>query len=107
MTLAALAAGPMAAAVLSPRTRGRDIALFALQMWGFTMAHELPYDDPEALRRRLLVRYPIVADRVIGLGELPNVRAQRAFSRPGRVTALDRVPPWSTGRGSWSRTSPC
>ena len=66
MTLAALAAGPMAVAVLSPRTRGRDIALFTLQMWGFTMAHELPYDDPEALRRRLLVRYPIVADRASG-----------------------------------------
>jgi len=91
VTLAALVSGPMAVAVLHPRSRGRDIALFTLQMWGFTMAHELPYDDPEALRRRLLVRYPIVADRVIGLGELPNVRAQRAFSRPGRVTALDRV----------------
>ncbi len=91
MTLAALAGGPLAIAVLRPRTRGRDIVLFTLQMWGFTMAHELPYDDPDALQRRLKVRYPIGADRLIGLGELPNVRLQRAFSRPGRVTALDRV----------------
>jgi membrane-associated phospholipid phosphatase len=90
VTLGALAAGPMAVAVLRPRTRGRDIALFALQMWGFTMAHELPYDDPESLRRRLHIRYPIVADRIIGLGKLPNARLQRAFSRPGEVTALDR-----------------
>jgi membrane-associated phospholipid phosphatase len=89
-TLAALAAGPMAVAVLAPRTRGRDIALFTLQMWGFAMAHELPYDDPEALRRRLKVRYPIVVDRIIGLGQLPNARLQRAFSRPGEVTSLDR-----------------
>jgi membrane-associated phospholipid phosphatase len=91
LVAASLVAGPMGLAVLRPRTRGRDIALFAHQMWGFTMAHELPYDDPEALLRRLRVRYPIVSDRVIGLGKLPNVRLQRAFSRPGRVTALDRA----------------
>jgi membrane-associated phospholipid phosphatase len=91
LTTASLIAGPLGIAVLRPRTRGRDIALFAHQMWGFTMAHELPYDDPEALLRRLRVRYPIVSDRIIGLGRLPNVRLQRAFSRPGRVTALDRA----------------
>jgi membrane-associated phospholipid phosphatase len=91
LTAASLVAGPLAIAVLRPRTRRRDIALFAHQMWGFTMAHELPYDDPEALLGRLRVRYPIVSDRIIGLGQLPNVRLQRAFSRPGRVTALDRA----------------
>jgi membrane-associated phospholipid phosphatase len=89
-TVAALVAGPMALAVLRPRTRGRDIALFSLQMWGFVMAHELPYDDPEALRRRLKIRYPIVADRVLGLGRLPNARLQSAISRVGEVTTLDR-----------------
>jgi membrane-associated phospholipid phosphatase len=60
-------------------------------MWAFTIAHELPYDDPEALRRRLRVRYPIATDKVIGAGRLPNVRLQRLLSRPGRVTPLDRV----------------
>jgi membrane-associated phospholipid phosphatase len=64
--------------------------MFALQMWAFTVIHELPYDDPERLRRRLRVRYPIRADLAIGLGQLPNIRLQRAFSRPGEVTALDR-----------------
>jgi hypothetical protein len=91
LTTASLIAGPLGLAVLRPRTRGRDIALFAHQMWSFAMAHELPYDDPEALLRRLRVRYPIVIDRVIGLGELPNARLQRAFSRPGSVTPLDRA----------------
>ncbi|MGH2951488.1 MAG: phosphatase PAP2 family protein, partial [Solirubrobacterales bacterium] len=62
-----------------------------LQMWAFTIAHELPYDDPEALRRRLRVRYPIVADRALGLGELPTVRLQRAFGRPGEIRTLDRA----------------
>ncbi len=91
VTTASVIAGPLALAVLWPRSRKRDVALFALQMWGFTMAHEIPYDDPEALRRRLRVRYPIVCDRLIGGGELPSVRLQRALSRPGQVTNLDRV----------------
>jgi membrane-associated phospholipid phosphatase len=91
VTTASVIAGPLALAVLWPRSRKRDVALFALQMWGFTMAHEIPYDDPEALRRRLRVRYPIVCDRLIGGGELPSVRVQRALSRPGQVTNLDRV----------------
>ena len=91
VTIAATAAGPFALAVLLPRSKARDAALFGLQMWAFTIVHELPYDDPEGLRRRLRVRYPIPIDRVLGLGELPNVRLQRAFSRPGEVTALDRV----------------
>jgi membrane-associated phospholipid phosphatase len=91
VTIAATAAGPFALAVLLPRTKARDAALFGLQMWAFTIIHELPYDDPERLRRRLHVRYPIPIDRTLGLGELPNVRLQRAFSSPGEVTALDRV----------------
>jgi len=91
VTITATAAGPFALAVLLPRTKTRDAALFAAQMWAFTVIHELPYEDPEGLRRRLHVRYPIRVDRALGLGELPNVRLQRAFSRPGEVTALDRV----------------
>jgi membrane-associated phospholipid phosphatase len=91
VTVGATAAAPLALAVLLPRTKTRDAAIFALQMWAFTVVHEMPYDDPDRLRRRLRVRYPIRADRVLGLGELPNVRLQRAFSRPGEVTALDRV----------------
>ena len=91
LTTASLVAGPLGLAVLWPRSRARDIVLFTHQMWGFTMAHELPYDDPEALLRRLRIRYPIKLDRLIGAGELPNVRLQRAFSREGRVTMLDRA----------------
>jgi membrane-associated phospholipid phosphatase len=90
VTIAAAAAGPFALAVLRPRSKARDAALFGLQMWAFTVVHELPYDDPERLRRRLRVRYPIPVDRVLGLGDLPNIRLQHAFSRPGKVTALDR-----------------
>jgi membrane-associated phospholipid phosphatase len=89
-TAIAVASGPFALAILRPRTKTRDAALFALQMWAFTILHELPYDDPERLRRRLRVHYPIRVDRVLGGGELPTVRLQRAFASDG-PTAFDRV----------------
>lgn len=97
VTVAACASGPLALAVLRPRSRGRDVALFAMQMWAFTMVHELPYDDPERLRRRLRTRYPIVMDRAIGLGALPNARLQRALSRlpAAGVRVLDRFLTWA------------
>ncbi len=90
VTVAATAAGPFALSVLHKRTKTRDAAMYMLQMWAFTMVHELPYDDPEALRRRLKIDYPIRIDRLLGGGELPNVRLQRRFARSGRVGVLDR-----------------
>ncbi len=94
VTVAACAAGPLAVAVLYPRSKKRDVALFAMQMWAFTMAHEIPYDDPEALRSRLRSRYPIAVDRAIGGGQLPNVRLQRLLSRLPRGGAVDRFLTW-------------
>lgn len=93
-TMTAMAAGPPALAVLAPRTRKRDAALYALAMWAFLMAHELPYDDPEALRRRLRIRYPIAADRMIGAGRLPNARLQQALAGLGRRNVVDRFLSW-------------
>lgn len=94
VTIAACAAGPLALAVLYPRSRKRDVALFAMQMWAFTMVHELPYDDPERLRARLRARYPIAIDRAIGMGRLPNARLQRAFAGFRRANALNRTLTW-------------
>src|SRR6201996_3280235 len=71
VTIAVAASGPLAVAVLGPRTRKRDVALFAMQMWAFTVVHEMPYDDPEALRRRLYTRSPIALDTRIGGRWLP------------------------------------
>lgn len=90
-TVAACAAGPLAVAVLRPRSKKRDVALFAMQMWAFTVAHELPYDDPERLRRRLRTQYPIAVDRLLGGGRLPGARLQRALAGRRGVAAVDRV----------------
>ena len=80
---------PVALAVAIPRSRARDAALYALQMWAYVAHYEMPNDDPDALMRRVHVNYPIAVDRVIGLGEIPSVRLQRALGRPGRVTKFD------------------
>lgn len=95
VTVAAVATGPLALAVLQPRSKRRDVTLFALQMWAFTVAHELPYDDPEGLRARLHTQYPIRTDRIIGAGRLPNVRLQRALSRLPGVRHVDRFLAWT------------
>ena len=94
VTATAMAAGPPSLAVVGRRTRLRDAGMYALQMWMFTMGHELPYDDPDAARRRLRIGYPIRADRLIGGGELPNVRLQRALAGLGRRNAIDRALSW-------------
>jgi len=95
VTVAACAGGPLALAVLTPRSKKRDVALFAMQMWAFIMVHEIPYDDPERLRRRLRVNYPMAIDRALGCGSLPNARLQRALARLSRVKVIDRVLTWA------------
>ena len=90
VTIAVAYSGPLALAVLTPRSKKRDVAMFTLQMLAFTFVHEIPYDDPERLRARLRSRYPIAVDKAIGGGRLPNARLQRALARmPGRA-GLDR-----------------
>ncbi len=94
-TVAACAGGPLALAVLYPRSKKRDVALYAMQMWGFIMVHEIPFDDPERLRARLRSRYPIVSDRALGGGQLPNTRLQRRLARLPRVGLVNRVLTWT------------
>ncbi|MGA9634980.1 MAG: phosphatase PAP2 family protein, partial [Solirubrobacterales bacterium] len=86
--------GPPALAVLRPRTRLRDAGMYALQMWMFVMGHELPYDDPDRAESRLRVGYPIRVDRVLGAGELPNVRLQKALAGLGKRNVVDRFLSW-------------
>lgn len=89
--LGAAGLAPVALAVAAPRGRIRDAGVCALQMWAYLAAYEMPHDDPEALARRVHVRYPITIDRIIGLGEIPTARLQRRFSTPGRIRRFERV----------------
>ena len=86
----AAGAGGAAAALAS----GRDVALFAMQMWAFTVVHELPYDDPRRCGRGCGSATRSGSTALLGRGRLPNARLQRgAGARPG-VGALDRVLSW-------------
>jgi membrane-associated phospholipid phosphatase len=68
-------------------------------MWAFAVTWTLPYEQPEKLRRRLHVEYPIRIDSLLGLGVPPTLRLQRALRRPPRITALDRAV--TLAYGSW------
>jgi hypothetical protein len=63
-------------------------------MWAYVEAYKSPYRDPDEAAARVHVRYPIIADRVFGLGEVPSARLQRAFSRRGEFTGFERVLVW-------------
>jgi membrane-associated phospholipid phosphatase len=91
----AAAAVPFAVAVLMPRTRRRDLLLCALQMYAYTITYKMPHDDPTALERRVNIDYPARIDRILGLGEIPNVRLQRWFATPGVIRRRDQVLVWS------------
>jgi membrane-associated phospholipid phosphatase len=92
-------AAPLGLSVAVRRSRRRDVAVCALQMWAYLAAYKSPHDDPEEQRTRVHVDYPIAADRVLGLGELPSVRLQRTLAGRGATpadwTALDRVLVWA------------
>jgi PAP2 superfamily len=78
---AAAATAPFALAVAVRRSPIRDVAVVCLQMNAYVANYEMPHDDPERQAARVKVRYPIVADRILGLGELPGLRLQRALAR--------------------------
>ena len=93
--LAGTALAPVAAAVLWPRVRSRAAIVCALQMYAYVYAYKLPNDDEEALAARVHFDYPIRADRLLGLGELPSVRLQRAFHPDGHFRASEKVLVWA------------
>jgi membrane-associated phospholipid phosphatase len=92
-------AAPLGLSVAMRRSRTRDVAVCGLQMWAYLAAYKTPHDDPQAQQQRTRFDYPAVADRVLGLGELPTVRLQRALARVGadgaEWRALDRVLVWA------------
>jgi hypothetical protein len=81
------------------RSRRRDVATCCLQMWAYVAAYKSPHDDPTEQELRVRIEYPIALDRVLGLGELPTLRLQRALARVGPEgpvwRTLDRVLVWT------------
>jgi membrane-associated phospholipid phosphatase len=93
--LGTAATAPVALCILFPRSRARDVGVVGLQMWAYLAGYEMPNDDPEALRARVHVTYPVRIDKAVGMGTTPTVRLQRAFSSPGSFNAVEKVLVWS------------
>jgi membrane-associated phospholipid phosphatase len=93
--LAGAALAPLSAAVVWPRSRGRDVAVCVLQMYVYVVAYKMPHDDPVALEARVRIDYPITLDRVLGAGELPTTRLQRALHSDGSFSTLETVLVWA------------
>ena len=85
-------AGPAALALAAPRTPLRDAGIYGAPDVGLFCHFDMADDDPEAFRARVKVRYPVVLDRIIGLGEAPTVRLQRTVGRRGDVGPLELRP---------------
>ena len=94
VVLGAAAAAPAALCVAVPRTRTRDVTTIVLQMLAYLAAYEMPNDDPDKLRARVRVSYPVRVDRALGLGKLPSQRLQ-ALAAPGRVRPAEQVLVWA------------
>ena len=90
VTAAAAASAPFGLAIAVPRSKKRDAAVYALQMWAYILLHELPYDDPAQLERRVRVDYPIAVDRAL-FGRSPTPVLQRALARGDGPTPLDHA----------------
>jgi membrane-associated phospholipid phosphatase len=94
-------AAPLGLSVAVRRSPARDVAVCCLQMWAYTAAYKTPHDDELAQAERVHVRYPIAIDRLLGGGELPTLRLQRALARIDTAdgspewTRLDRVLVWA------------
>lgn len=86
-------AAPVALCVVVRRSRTRDVAVCALQMWAYLAAYKTPHDDETGQARRVHIDYPIDVDRALGLGELPTLRLQRALAL---VDPDDGLPRWRT-----------
>jgi membrane-associated phospholipid phosphatase len=80
--------------VVVSRRRSRDLAVCALNMWGYLAAYKMPHDDPQRLRARVHVDYPIAIDRVLGLGVTPTQRLQHTFASPGSINRFESMLAW-------------
>ena len=93
--LGGAAIAPIAAAIVWPRSRTRDVAVCALQMYVYVAAYKMPNDDVAALEARVKLDYPIALDRIIGHGTLPTTRLQHARHVHGEFASFEKVLVWT------------
>jgi membrane-associated phospholipid phosphatase len=85
------ASAPATVAAALPRGRVRNAVLWAVHMWAYKVAFEIPYDRPASVRKRLRIEPPLRFDSAIGGGLPPTQRLQQALRQQGRVNTLDKL----------------
>ena len=95
VVIAAAAATPFALAVLIPRCARGTSGCARCRCTPTSATYQMPNDDPEKLERRVRVKYPVMADKPIGLGTTPTLRLQRALGTPGRFRRWEKPLVWS------------
>lgn len=88
-------AAPLGLSVAVPRSRKRDVAVCALQMWAYVAAYKAPHDDESAQAEKVHIHYPIAIDTKLGCGELPTVRLQRKLGSVREWRTFDRALVWT------------
>src|SRR5436309_221756 len=73
------------------RSKPRDVVLWIAHMLAYKNAFEMPNDDPDRLRRRVRIDYPIGLDTRLGIGVPPGQRLQRRLRRRGQLSLLDKA----------------
>jgi membrane-associated phospholipid phosphatase len=64
-------------------------------MWAYLAAYKLPNAEGQSLEHRVRVDYPIIVDRLLGAGQLPSVRLQRALAGGQTFRAYDKALIWT------------
>ena len=93
--LAGAALAPACAAILWPRSRARVAVVCMLQMYVYLAAYKMPNDDTAALEQRVHIDYPVALDRLLGCGELPTSRLQRALHPDGYFRSYEKILVWA------------
>ena len=63
-------------------------------MWGFLNAKDIPHDDPDLLRQRLRIGYPIKADLALGAASSRTCACSGPWPGSARRNILDRTLAW-------------
>jgi membrane-associated phospholipid phosphatase len=89
-TACSFSAVPLMSAGFKP-SKLRDSAIWIAQMLAYKNAFEMPNDNPQRLRQRVHVDYPIRLDARLAAGAPAGQRMQRHLRRRGHLSLLDKL----------------
>ena len=92
--LGSAALAPVALCVAMPRSRNRDAAVCALNMWAYLAAYEMPHDDPQRLPGASTSAIRSRSTACSGWGSRRRCAFSARSPRPGAINRFERVLVW-------------